>query len=73
MTAGSCLGIAWWSMNSTKNDLPAPVRQDQIGDQTTADVFTEIPRSIDKHLWFVEAYLAGSHEHGLGPPPENHE
>ena len=33
---------------------------EQIGDQTSADVFTEISRSVDKHLWFVEAHLAGS-------------
>jgi starvation-inducible DNA-binding protein len=32
----------------------------QIGDQTSADVFTEISRSVDKYLWFVEAHLAGS-------------
>ena len=33
----------------------------QIGDQTSADVFTEISRNVDKHLWFVESHLAGSH------------
>jgi starvation-inducible DNA-binding protein len=27
------------------------------GDQDTADLFTEISRGIDKHLWFVEAHL----------------
>ncbi len=26
-------------------------------DQDTADLFTEISRAIDKHLWFVEAHL----------------
>ena len=31
----------------------------QIGDQDSADVFTEVSRSVDKHLWFVEAHLAG--------------
>ncbi len=28
-----------------------------LGDQTTADLFTEVSRAIDKHLWFVEAHL----------------
>ncbi len=27
------------------------------GDLDTADLFTEISRGIDKHLWFVEAHL----------------
>jgi starvation-inducible DNA-binding protein len=27
------------------------------GDLDTADLFTEISREIDKHLWFVEAHL----------------
>ncbi|HET9436981.1 MAG TPA: DNA starvation/stationary phase protection protein Dps [Gaiellaceae bacterium] len=30
---------------------------DELGDLDTADLFTEISRSIDKHLWFVEAHL----------------
>ncbi|MBV9828286.1 MAG: DNA starvation/stationary phase protection protein Dps [Alphaproteobacteria bacterium] len=29
-----------------------------VGDQTTADVFTEISRGIDQLLWFVEAHAA---------------
>lgn len=29
-----------------------------IGDADTADVFTEISRTADKQLWFVEAHLA---------------
>lgn len=28
-----------------------------LGDQDTADLFTEISREIDKHLWFVEAHI----------------
>jgi starvation-inducible DNA-binding protein len=29
---------------------------DEIHDKDTADVFTEISRSVDKDLWFVEAH-----------------
>ena len=32
-------------------------RADEIGDKDTADIFTEISRSVDKDLWFVEAHL----------------
>jgi len=28
-----------------------------LGDQDTADLFTEVSRDIDKHLWFLEAHL----------------
>jgi len=28
----------------------------EIGDQDTADIFTEVSRAIDKNLWFVEAH-----------------
>lgn len=31
----------------------------ELGDQDTADLFTEVSRTIDKHLWFVEAHLQG--------------
>ncbi len=27
------------------------------GDQDTSDLFTEISRTIDKHLWFIDAHL----------------
>jgi hypothetical protein len=30
---------------------------DALGDQDTADIFTEISRGVDKYLWFVEAHL----------------
>jgi starvation-inducible DNA-binding protein len=30
---------------------------DEAGDADTADLFTGVSRSIDKHLWFVEAHL----------------
>jgi len=29
---------------------------DEVGDKDTADLFTEISRSVDKDLWFVEAH-----------------
>lgn len=33
-------------------------RTGELGDQDTADLFTEISRGADKYLWFVEAHLA---------------
>ncbi len=30
---------------------------DEAGDPTTADVFTEVSRGLDKWLWFLEAHL----------------
>lgn len=30
---------------------------DDLGDKDTADLFTEVSRSIDKLLWFVEAHI----------------
>jgi len=32
---------------------------DEAGDKDTADLFTEISRSADKYLWFVEAHAQG--------------
>lgn len=29
----------------------------EYGDQTTSDLFTEISRTIDKHLWMLDAHL----------------
>jgi starvation-inducible DNA-binding protein len=29
----------------------------ELGDQDTADLFTEVSRDVDKHLWFLEAHL----------------
>jgi starvation-inducible DNA-binding protein len=28
----------------------------ELGDQSTSDLFTEISRTVDKYLWFVEAH-----------------
>jgi starvation-inducible DNA-binding protein len=30
---------------------------DEAGDADTADLFTEVSRGIDKHLWFLEAHV----------------
>ena len=29
----------------------------ELGDMDTADLFTDVSRAIDKHLWFVETHL----------------
>lgn len=31
---------------------------EELGDADTADLYTEISRTIDKRLWFLEAHLA---------------
>ena len=33
------------------------VTDSELGDMETSDLFIEISRVIDKHLWFVEAHL----------------
>jgi starvation-inducible DNA-binding protein len=33
----------------------------EAGDQSTADLYTEISREVDKRLWFLEAHLQGGH------------
>jgi len=33
------------------------VTDSELGDMDTSDLFIEISRSIDKHLWFVEAHV----------------
>ena len=30
---------------------------DELKDQDTADIFTQISREVDKYLWFVEAHV----------------
>ncbi len=32
-------------------------KSDELGDADTADLYTEISRTIDKRLWFLEAHL----------------
>ena len=32
---------------------------DDLEDKSTADVFTEVSRQVDKDLWFLEAHLQG--------------
>jgi starvation-inducible DNA-binding protein len=41
---------------------------DALGDQDTADSCTEISRSVDTYLWFVEAHL-GSPPGATREPP----
>jgi starvation-inducible DNA-binding protein len=37
-------------------------KTDDLGDLDTADLYTEVSRTIDKRLWFLEAHLQGSTE-----------
>jgi len=34
-------------------------KAEQLGDPTTADLYTAISREVDKRLWFLEAHLQG--------------
>jgi len=45
---------------------------DELGDADTADIYTEISRTIDKRLWFLEAHLQVSEvkeNHGTATIP----
>ncbi|RMG04718.1 MAG: DNA starvation/stationary phase protection protein Dps, partial [Acidobacteria bacterium] len=49
------------ALSSALADFGAKVRKNidetaELGDADTADIFTEISRSIDKLLWLVEAH-----------------
>jgi starvation-inducible DNA-binding protein len=45
--------------NLAKSTREAIDRGDDLGDQDTADLFTEVSRGLDKSLWFLEAHLQG--------------
>lgn len=50
------------ALSTALADFGKRVRQniddsDELGDQDTADLFTEVSRGIDKDLWFVEAHI----------------
>ena len=52
------------ALSNALADFGKKVRADideaaDLGDQSTADLFTEISRGIDKLLWFVEAHIQG--------------
>ena len=34
-------------------------KADDLGDMDTSDLYTEVSRTIDKRLWFLEAHLVG--------------
>jgi starvation-inducible DNA-binding protein len=49
------------ALSTALSDFGKRVREDideagELGDQGTADLFTEVSRGIDKLLWFVEAH-----------------
>lgn len=35
-------------------------KTDELGDADTADLYTEVSRTVDMRLWFLEAHLQGS-------------
>ena len=35
-------------------------RAAELGDQSTADIYTEVSRKVDMRLWFIEAHLQGN-------------
>ncbi|MBF2063994.1 MAG: DNA starvation/stationary phase protection protein Dps [Calothrix sp. C42_A2020_038] len=41
---------------------------DDLGDADTADLYTEVSRTIDKRLWFLEAHLQASSTNSNGAP-----
>jgi starvation-inducible DNA-binding protein len=50
------------ALSSALADFGRQVRKNiddatELGDQDTADIFTEISRETDKNLWFVEAHI----------------
>jgi starvation-inducible DNA-binding protein len=45
--------------NLAKSTREAIDRSDELGDQDTVDLFTDVSRGLDKSLWFLEAHLQG--------------
>jgi starvation-inducible DNA-binding protein len=45
--------------NLARTTREAIDQSDELGDQDTADLFTEVSRGLDKSLWFLEAHLQG--------------
>ncbi|MCF4970164.1 DNA starvation/stationary phase protection protein Dps [Nostoc sp. CMAA1605] len=43
-----------------KHIREAIAKTDELGDADTADLYTEVSRTIDKRLWFLEAHLQAS-------------
>ncbi|BAZ12243.1 DNA starvation/stationary phase protection protein Dps [Calothrix sp. NIES-4071] len=41
---------------------------DELGDVDTSDLYTEVSRTIDKRLWFLEAHLQASSTTSNGAP-----
>jgi starvation-inducible DNA-binding protein len=50
--------------------IEAIEKSTEIGDVTTADLFTEISRGVDQQLWFVESHLDPKQEHPKQDHPE---
>ena len=45
--------------NLAKTTREAIDQGDELGDQDTVDLFTDVSRGLDKSLWFLEAHLQG--------------
>ena len=44
-------------LNTVLADTLDLYTQTKLGDAETADLYTDASRSVDKHLWFLEAHL----------------
>ncbi|MBW4644693.1 MAG: DNA starvation/stationary phase protection protein Dps [Goleter apudmare HA4340-LM2] len=52
-----------------KHIREAIAKTDDLGDADTADLYTEISRTIDKRLWFLEAHLQAAEVKGGNGAP----